>query len=278
MPDRPGRWKLLFRRQRRLLRPVAVISIVFIAGIGCLAAAQFIGHGPPLRERIGLAGAAFGMRVRDIIIEGRQKTPESLLRAALGIAKGDPILGFSVADARERIASINWVRDVTVERRLPATIIVRLTERRPFAVWQNQGKFTLIDRAGEIVADADVAVFGDQLPLVVGAGAPRAAAALLDALAAQPTLMPHVVAAVRVGDRRWNLRMKNGADVLLPEGAEPQALAKLVELNTQHALLDRPLAEVDLRLPDKLVIRPRADSTTQDKPMGPPSPPARKPT
>ena len=44
--------------------------------------------------------------------------------------------------------------------------------------------------------------------------------------------MSRMVAAVRVGERRWNLRMNNGADVMLPEGAEAPALARLMELQT----------------------------------------------
>ncbi len=90
-------------------------------------------------------------------------------------------------------------------------------------MWQNGGKFQLIDRAGQVVVEQDpvkdAAAFAT-LPLVVGAGAPENAAALLDQLAALPALRARVVAAVRVGERRWNLRLNNGADVLLPEGAE----------------------------------------------------------
>jgi len=148
------------------------------------------------------------------------------------------------------------VQSAIVERQLPGTIVVELTERRPFAVWQYEGKFVLIDRKGDKVTDSDVAVFANQVPLVVGPGADKAAAALIDLLATQPDLMARVVAAVRVGNRRWNLRMNNGADVLLPEGAEGQGLAKLAELQANYALLDRPLQAVDLRLPDRLVVRP----------------------
>jgi cell division protein FtsQ len=123
-------------------------------------------------------------------------------------------------------------------------------------VWQFQGKFVLIDRAGQVVADQDLSAFG-QLPLVVGAGAPAAAAGLLDLLGSRPDLSSRVIAAVRVGERRWNLRLNTGADVLLPEGQEEAALNKLAELQSSIALLDRPLQSVDLRLPDRLVVRPQ---------------------
>jgi cell division protein FtsQ len=85
---------------------------------------------------------------------------------------------------------------------------------------------------------------------------------LLDALSARPGLQSHVIAAVRVGERRWNLRLNTGADVLLPEGHEIAALDRLAQLQTDHALLDRPLQVIDMRLPDRLVIRPKPDAHT----------------
>ena len=223
-----------------------------------------------LRENFGTATASAGLRVRNIVIEGRANTPEPLLRAAIGASPGDPILGFSVEAARTRIETLTWVEHATVERRLPDTVVVALTERRPFAIWQNQGKFTLVDRAGQIVANQDVAQFRE-LPLIVGAGAPAAASLLLDALTERPTLNTRVLAAIRVGERRWNLRMSNGTDVMLPEGAEIAALDRLLLLQQDQAVLDRPLQAVDMRLPDKLVLRPLSDKPVarpvSDKPV-----------
>lgn len=259
MQDRPGRWKLIWRRQRRMLRPALAGAVLLCGLIVTSAVVQSFGEGTSIRERLGDVTGRLGFRVATIRIEGREKTPEPLLWAALGVRRGDAILGFSVAEARTRLESIAWVQQASIERVLPSTLVVRLVERRPFAVWQHEGKFVLVDREGGLVTDSDVAVFADELPLVVGPGAPAAAAALMAMLAEQPDLRSHLVAAVRIGERRWNLRMNNGADVLLPEGAEPAALAKLARLQASHQLLDRPLAVIDLRLPDRLVVRPVAD-------------------
>ena len=264
LQDRPGRWKLLWRNQRRRLRSVALVVVLLGGGFAALYGLQALGAGASLRERLGDLTAGLGLRVRDVVIEGQLKTPEPMLRAALGIRPGEPILGYSLAEARARLESIKWVAHATVERRLPATIVVRLVERRPFAVWQTDGKFLLIDRDGQVVADSDVAAFAGQLPLVVGAGAPAAAAALMESLGAQPVLQSRMVAAVRVGERRWNLRLNNGADVLLPEGGDAPALLRLMALQASHAVLDRPLAVVDLRLPDRLVVRPQTDPRAPD--------------
>jgi cell division protein FtsQ len=263
--DRPGRMKLLLRRQRRRLRP-AGWTLFFVAllllGYGAMHTAAPGGWLAVARERLGRATATAGLRIHDVVIEGRANTPEPLLRAALGVSPGDPILGFSVEDARNRIETLTWVEHATVERRLPGTLVVKLDERRPFAVWQNKGKFALIDRDGQLVTDQDVSQFR-HLPLVVGAGAPDAATVLLDALTARPALQSRVIAAVRVGGRRWNLHLNTGADVLLPEGHEVAALDRLAQLEQDHALLDRPLQTIDMRLPDRLVIRPKPETAAQ---------------
>jgi cell division protein FtsQ len=274
LADRPGRWKLLTRRARRLLRPGAWTagSLLVIGLAGLLVHAMGAGGGMSgLRAGLGGLTGAFGMRVQHIEIEGRANTPEPLLRAALGVHSGEPILAFSPSAARQRIEQLSWVEHATVARLLPGTVLVKLQERRPFAIWQHLGKFVLIDRQGQTVADQDVANFS-QLPLVVGLGAPDAAASLLDALAARPALQARVVAAVRVGQRRWNLRLNSGADVLLPEKDPDAALDRLMQLEDAHKLLDRPIQVVDMRLPDRLVLRPAAGVTLPGQPA------AKKPT
>ena len=278
--DRPSGWRLVLRRQRRLLKP---------AGMGraprrlspCCWWLSFHSAGAARHRHVSscgsgwaLATAASGLRVTDIVIEGRANTPEPLLRAAIGVNKGDPILGFSLEETRARIETIPWVEHATVERRLPGTVVVNLQERRPFAIWQNQGKFVLVDRSrpgrdqpGRRAVSASAA---DR-----GPGRADAAAGLLDALSDRPALAEKVVASVRVGERRWNLRMNNGTDVMLPEGHEVAALDRLMQLQQQHAVLDRPLAAIDMRLPDRLVFRPKPEA--KEVPVVPPVPPGVNP-
>lgn len=259
--DRPARWKLWLRRQRKFLRPggwVVFGLVVVLIALATVREAAPNGTLATVRERVGGVTALAGLRITDVVIQGRANTPEPLLRAAISVNKGDPILGFSVEAARQRIESLSWVEQATVERQLPGTVVVYLKERRPFAIWQNQGKFMLIDRNGQVVANQNVAEFR-QLPLVVGPGAPTDAATLIDALTDRPDLQKRVVAAVRVGERRWNLQLTNGTSVMLPEGHTVEAIDRLMQLQRQHELLDRPLAAIDMRLGDRLVVRPRPD-------------------
>ena len=272
---RPAAWRLLLRRQRRLLHPMiwTVAALLLVAGVTLLV--RTVQPGSAIARMREAIGASADLRVADVVIEGRSNTPDPQLRTALGVKIGDPLLGFSLESARSRIEALTWVQSASVERRMPGTVVVNLTERRPFAVWQNNGKYALIDRAGQVVAEQDPVkdpVASLLLPLVVGPGAPEHAAELLDQLAKYPLLKQRVVGAVRVGERRWNLRLNSGADVLLPEGAEGAAMARLMEFQQAQGVLDRPLQVLDMRLPDRFTFRPMPDTR--------PPPPAgqRRPT
>lgn len=256
-PDRPSRLRLWLKRRRLLLRPAAlgVIACGLFGGIAyAVYATDPAGRMRALVENAADIGLSAGLELREVVIEGQRNTPSDLIRAALGAQRGDPMLGFSPEEARARLETIAWVEAAHVERRLPGTIYVKLTERTPFAIWQYQGRFAVIDRDGRVVATETLDAFGP-LPLVVGAGADRHAAALHELLVAHRNILERTQAMVRVGERRWNLRLHNGTDVLLPEGQEAPALNRLAELQARHALLDRPLVAVDMRLPDRLVLR-----------------------
>ena len=255
--DRPGRLRLWLRRRRGLAKPAALALLGFgafgLIGLG-LYLADPAGRVQALAERAAAIGDAAGLEVREVILEGRANTPLDLVDAAIGVSRGDPILDFSPTEARARLETIAWVESAHVERRLPGTILVRLQERTPFAIWQHQGRFAIIDRDGKVVTSETLDAFGP-LPLVVGAGAERHGAVLYDLLLAHRPILERTQAMVRVGERRWNLRLHNGMDVLLPEGQEAPALNRLAEMHARHALLDRPLVAIDMRLPDRMVLR-----------------------
>ncbi len=291
--DRISRRTMLLRRLRRLLGPAAWGVFALVVALFVLIAVRSVAPGSSvagLRERLGGWTGFTGLRIAHVDIRGRENAPEPWVMAALGVETGAPLLGFSVEAARQRIQELPWVEDVTVERQWPATIVVALHERRPFAIWQNQNQYVLIGRDGQIIAHENVARFKDRLPMVVGAGAATEANALLTTLDKYPVVRDRVVASVRVGERRWNLHLRNGADVLLPEGHEVEALNRLMQLQQDHALLDRPLAAIDLRLPDRLTTRPQAEAASANQPpaadalpMPPPPPPpeipaAKRPT
>jgi cell division protein FtsQ len=74
-----------------------------------------------------------------------------------------------------------------------------------------------------------------------------------------------VTAAIRVGERRWNLQMDNGIDVRMPETDIGQAWAQLAQLERDQKVLGRDVVTIDLRLPDRFVIRVSPDQARRGK-------------
>ncbi len=205
-------------------------------------------------DRMMRGTGLLGLTVADITVEGRETTDRETILTALAAGPGTPILAVSPARVKEQLEALPWVRTAVIERRLPGTLFVRLVERKPLALWQHGGQLELIDREGSVIPVARLDRFA-KLPLVVGEGAANHAAELLEMLASDPDLAARVTAAVRVGDRRWNLRIDNAIDVLLPADETASAWSQLARLERSSAVLKREVLTVDLRLPDRLVLR-----------------------
>ena len=193
--------------------------------------------------------------IKDIVVEGRTQSSKDEIFDALGAARGAPILGFEVKAAAARLGKLPWVNTAVVERRLPDTIAVILTERTPAARWQHDDHFFVLDNEGHVLPTAKPENF-TSLPLVVGIGADGAAQALLSILKNYPDIQEKTDSAVRVGDRRWDLHLHPNITVRLPEQSVNNALHRLSVLIGQEKILDRDIVAIDLRLADRLVIEP----------------------
>lgn len=248
---------------RRWVKPtVAAFAILSCAG-AVLGGAWWLNHAGYVRQAgnsvvaaLVEASADLGLVVEDITVEGRKRQEAEPLLAALDIERGDPILPADLEAMRLRLEVLPWVREASIERRLPGRLHIRLVEREPMALWQRGGQFMLVDREG-VGIGPDLKGEFQQLPVIVGPDAPQHAGALFAALAAEPELAGRVKAAVRVGGRRWNLRLDDvasGIDVRLPEAQAAAAWTRLAKLEREHQLLERKLVMIDLRLPDRLVV------------------------
>jgi len=198
--------------------------------------------------------AQAGFRIEEVLVVGRKNTERDHLLRALGTARGSPILAFDVARAKERVELLPWVRSASVERMLPNTILLTVEERLPLALWQNEGQFSLIDYEGTIIRQQKLENYQDLL-IVIGPDAPQHSARLIEILGSQPELMSLVRAAIRVGARRWNLDMVGGISVQLPEENVSAAWMHLAQYQRSHGVLERDVGFVDLRLPDRLIVR-----------------------
>jgi cell division protein FtsQ len=271
----PGLLRRHYRSALRIAIPVLILAGVYAA----VQLNSSLTGQTALNRAAGKlleASRVLGLTVTDVEVEGRETTDRETILAALGAGPGAPILAVSPARAKQRLEALPWVHHAVVERRLPGTLYVHLVERKPLALWQHGGRIELIDREGAVIPVARLDQFA-KLPMVVGDGAANRAAELIDMLGSEPDLAARVTAAIRVGERRWNLRIDNAVDVLLPAEEPSAAWSRLASLERSNAILKREVQTIDMRLPDRLVLRV-APEVSKEAPVAKKGRPAAKST
>ena len=234
-------------------RVVVVLLVAGAAGYGFWISGEEGLYGQTKRGLEALTIAA-GFGVKRITVEGQQHTTDAELTRALGAGPGSFMLAFDTDAAKERLEQVPWVKHAQVMRLLPSTLQVVIEERVPFAVWQSRGQPYVVDVEGAVIAPAAREAYPN-LPLVVGEGAGKNASDLFETLKPFDIVTKQMVAALRVGDRRWTLKLSSGVDVMLPDDGVADALKTLINLDRDRSLLQREIAAVDLRLADRVSVR-----------------------
>lgn len=237
-----------------------IVVVCLIGGVVVLGAVLATGAraeriSSSMQEKFDTVTVGMGLKLQQVHVNGA--SPEALgpIQRAVGLYQDQPIVSMDLNAVRERVEQVGWVKEARVVRLLPDTIIVDVKEHNRLAVWQLAGKAHVIDADGVVIPGADAGRY-PELPLVVGKGADQAAGDIVPLLRQRPRLMSKIDALVRVDERRWDLRLKDGALIQLPAVDQDSALIRLDALDQRERLLDLGFARVDLRTPEEVAIRP----------------------
>lgn len=255
-----GRKKARIRRQQ-FKRRALLVSGGLVASY--LAVGSFIMyHNGALAKRVEATNAHWwqftadaGFKVSQVYLSGRNHAEAADVKAALQIAPGQPILAVSLAEMQARLKQIPEVKSASISRVLPDKIAIQLTERVPAALWQHEGQTALVDAEGVVLAASKYHGVTN-LPVVVGEDAPKHIEEFVALMKATPELKNEVVAAIRVGSRRWNVQLKRDIIVMLPEDAPTDAWKRFASLVNEKALLTKAVRSIDMRMEDRVFIMP----------------------
>lgn len=260
----PGRWRRSLRRWFN-----ALVDIDVPRGVGSAAVASLLlasvcygvvkgDHGPTITENVqdlcDAVATTAGFGISEVALTGEHELSRDEILKTAGITGRSSLLFLDASQARTRLMTNPWIADATVLKLYPGRLRIEIRERAPFALWQKEARTSLIAADGTVLEPAVPERFA-KLPLVVGTGAAQAAPGFLDLVARYPALSQQVVASVLVAERRWNLHLANGVEVLLPEDDTARALGTLTDLNRDKNLLARDIVTVDLRLLDRVTVR-----------------------
>jgi cell division protein FtsQ len=250
--------RFLTRVERALPRgagTLAVFALVFSSvAYGVVKGGHADVVGAQLAEIRDAAANAVGFEIASIALTGEKHlTREEILNIA-GISGRASLLFLDADAARARLKANAWISDATILKLFPDRLHIAVTERRAFALWQKDGRVGVVAHDG-VVVEPFVAPHVAHLPLVVGAGANTRAAEFLMVMSRYPELRDQVHAYVLVAERRWNLRLKNGIDIRLPEAEPVEAMEALLALDREKKLLARDVTMIDLRIRDRVTVR-----------------------
>lgn len=210
--------------------------------------------GGQLHTAFNATTASLGFSVAEIELSGNSYTPVDRIYAALGLDGGRSLMTIDPVEARAQLVALPWIEQARIAKVYPATLVIDVAEREPFAVWQTGEALAVVERDGAVIggyaADPRLAA----LPLLVGKGADTTGADIVALVSEFPDVAERVRAYIRVDQRRWDLRLSNGITVRLPEGEVPQSLGRLLEMQAELGVFERDLAAIDLRFDDRTLF------------------------
>jgi cell division protein FtsQ len=243
------------------LRIAARVCAVLFLGLTLVRGVVVGGHldypGSPWLKMPGQIAGLFGLAAIDIELAGLQHHEPGEVLAYIGVRPGGPIVGFDAKRARAKLEELDWIDSAVVVRRFPNQLHISIIEREPFVIWQNNGVLHVVDQKGKPMNDMPAST--DNLLLhVVGVGANLAASQLINQMEATPGLRRDVKAAVRMGDRRWDLHMNNGIVIALPEMLADGQLQAIEKTYLASDSVAASAQYIDFRVAGEVSYRARA--------------------
>jgi cell division protein FtsQ len=245
-------------RQWRLVRGAGTSAAMFLLFASIFYGVMQGGHLPiivaQLKDARDILANAGGFRIERMAITGNRQLSQQDILSAAEVTERTSLLFLDVERARDRLRTSPWIAEATVRKIYPDRLLIEIVEREAFALWQKDGTINVIAADGTVLSPLIDRRFA-ALPLVVGPGAEKKARDFLAQLDRHPKIREDVRASILVANRRWNLKLKNGIDVRLPEGGLERGLETLAALDRDKQLLTRDITAVDLRLSDRVTVR-----------------------
>jgi cell division protein FtsQ len=239
---------------RRVGISMTVLLLIGSCGLGIVKGGHLQDFVTAVSDARNAMANSAGFRITSVVINGRKQLSQDEILAIGGVSGRSSLLFLDADDVRDKLKANPWIADATVLKLYPGQLMIEITERKAFALWQEAGRLSVIADDGALL-EPYVSRRFLSLPLVVGKGADTQARDFLALLARYPQVNSVTKAAIFVGERRWNLRLKDGLDIRLPEQDVGNALAALSKLDKDDRLFAKDIVAIDMRLPDRLVVQ-----------------------
>ena len=256
-------WRKIF--STRTFGPFILGLVIFVTVYLCYV--MPINGWPTIIEKNFMnTSVSLGFSVQNVFVEGRKNTGVEEILRSMRVKKGMPIFDLDTNATLENIKNLPWVKEGLIKRKLPSSIFVYLEEKQPIALWKSADKFWLIDEWGDVINTKKIDGYNG-LILISGIDAPRFVTNLIQIINLVPNLAKNVKAASRVGARRWDVFLKDGTKIMLPESGTLTAWVRLGEIFNKNIIF-KETNLVDLRIKDRIILRKPKDIEINENKRG----------
>ncbi|MBS1303812.1 FtsQ-type POTRA domain-containing protein [Loktanella sp. SALINAS62] len=258
----PSKWG--YRWQRWMLTPgvrtglrvgVPMATVALVAGLWSLNDA----NRALLTDRVAQLTEAFHQRpqfmVSELSITGADETLADSVTKVANVTFPVSSFDLDLAGLRTRIAALDSVADARVRVGDAGALEIAVTPRVPVALWRTPEGLRMIDADGVFAGAVTSRSDRLDLPLIAGQGAQGHIAEALTLFRSAGPIAERMRGLVRVGDRRWDMVLDRDQRILLPADGPVSALDRVIALNEAQDVLDRDVAVVDMRVPQRPTLR-----------------------
>lgn len=193
--------------------------------------------------------------VRMLSVAGASPLVSDTIRNELALSFPVSSFDLDLFDLHDKVAALESVASAHVAVRAGGILEVSVQERVPVALWRDSGLTHLVDLDGHRVAPAGRRAEHPELPLIVGAGAQEHVGEAIALVRLAQPVHGRLRGLVRVGERRWDVVLDREQRLMLPEAGAETALRRAMSLHQRDGLLDRDVAVIDFRNPERPTVR-----------------------
>lgn len=247
--------RFFFQKVFKLLQLFLLVAVLgVIAWIGLFGGDKIAF--PYINLKANIALVKLGLGVTDVEIDGNKivetQTITDQVLEYIGNPETTSIVLLGLNDLEQQIKKIGWIDKANIRKKFPGSIIIKIVERKPSAIWQNNNKIYLSDSSGNLITDKVGNEYLD-LPVIVGKNSVEEVPDFFDIIVSSAYLYSMVDKGKRVGNRRWDIILENGIMIKLPEKDPKKAWKKLAETEKEKNILSKNIKYIDLRIENQLV-------------------------
>ena len=196
-------------------------------------------------------------------IEGASDSLNAEIREVLGLHFPISSFDLDLAELHKRVLSLPPVKIAEAHIKRGGILHIKVDEKTPSLLMKKENGFNVLSEHGDYIRSLHSRENFSDLPVITGEGAENAAAQATAIFKAIYGNLDQVRGLVFVGQRRWNIVMKSGQVVMLPENDALQAIQKIIILDKTEQILSRQIAVFDFRLPSRITLRVPSDKYGQ---------------